>query len=255
MHAKEPYYSDELTSKAPLKITAALFKIPLTTDLVHLTEKIETPAHRGLLRRGLMEPYYKSSRRNTNPSSLCLSSYALLSDVFDYHYRAEEHENAIASDSDTDYEDDDVDTKECLDSDSELEDYNVHFLMFKVNSSAQFTRPPRNSVSAVSDCFDATPESDYLEATRGHPKFAAPRFNKDLRTVDFLDELVTDTLQNFVIECSNPLNVTNARLRRASESANVLAVGKIDLDDCYSGNPTTFGVSDAYDVTPGSYYI
>ncbi|GEQ72331.1 hypothetical protein JCM33374_g6018 [Metschnikowia sp. JCM 33374] len=107
-------------------------------------------------------------------------------------------------------------TKECghsqetaLDSDeeSDLEDYSVHMLTFKVNSRAQFTRPPRSSRSSVSDFFDGpapTSRADLdIPKTVHHPKFAAPRCRNS-----FVDSVLPSPqvdLETYLNRCSSIL--------------------------------------------------
>lgn len=271
MHIKEPYYDNDLTTKSPLCLTADLLKIPPSTDFP-VSVSLNTPILRSSLRRGSMEPYYKtSSRRSTMAGSSTLSSYALLSDVFDYHYTDHyshaDHENAIVSDSDTDYDElDEVhhgvsnSGREVSDSghgnfesdtDSDLEDYKVHFLTFKVTSRAQFTHPPRRSQSNVSDHFDdgPAPKDFSFVSTLHHPKFAAPPLNPRTMNVDSLDDSVAEIVANYELQCSNPL-LTSILDQNVSQKPEVVPVGVNEVSDLYSGVAPKIGTSsDAYDTT------
>lgn len=222
-----------------------------------------------------MEPYYESaSRRDTSAMSSKLSSklssYALLSDVFDYHYidkyRLEDHENAIASDSDTDYDDIDDDLANdnaChyvsdSDADSELEDYKVHFLMFKVNSRAQFTRPPRTSFSSVSDNFDDTPNRDgefAMEPTFHHPKFAAPAMKPSSKKVAALDDLVECIVSTYNARCKNPLGFLDAHEEYVGLKAEVPRVVASGTTDWYDDPPSFARCSDAYETSQEKFFL
>lgn len=280
MHIIEPYYGNEITHKTPLALTAELLKIPPSTDLPFAAiDAGHTPLLKTSLRRLSMEPYYKgSSRRNTATDKSSLSSYALLSDVFDYHYidqyRLGEHENAIASDSDTDYEEmeerqimsgsklgaantPDLHSDLDSDADSELEDYKVHFLMFKVNSRAQFTRPPRTSVSTTSDWFDAyTPTNDFsLMSTYLHPKFSAPEMTSKHMVVEPLDDSVESILTKYEVQCCHPLENVDSRSQNAGKQAHVPQVGALGVSDEYCGALARKTASDAYESEKIEYFI
>lgn len=273
MNIKEPYFENDLNTKKLLPLTAELLKIPPLTDFpVSAKDVANTPSLRTSLSRLSMEPYYKSSsRRNTGTMSSKLSSklssYAMLSDVFDYHYiekyRLEEHESALASDSDTDY-DDIVDSNDnhCWlsdsDADSELEDYKVHLLMFKVNSKAQFTRPPRTSFSKVSDYFDngAASSVDFsMVSTNHHPKFAAPSLKPSMMKVEFLDYPVEDILANYEYQCNNPLAAATLHEQEVSLKVDVPKAKGENVSDLYTGaTPRVGNFSDAYDI-PGKVFF
>lgn len=261
MDTKEPYYHDDVTQKSLLTLSPHLLKVPLTTDFPLIaSDKLQTPSLGHSLRRGSMEPYYRnSSRRNTNPTLSSTLSSALFSDVFDYHYldrRMVSDDNAIASDSDTDYEDYDVVNPQkssrgssrnyVSDSDSELEDYNVHFLTFKVNARAQFTRPPQTSMAAVSDYFDSPPRSPRkfnLLATYHHPEFLAPDMAPHQRG-STLEGPVDVLLAEYLEKCGNPLAETGCTA--ASFTAPTASVAPIN--DCYSPVPRKeLGCSDMYE--------
>ncbi|KAM9895576.1 hypothetical protein OXX69_010968 [Metschnikowia pulcherrima] len=202
---KEPFFDDHVNSAIRFQLAAEAFKIPPSTDYP-LMVSIEPPSAPKSVRRPSREPYYTRTLSSRSASSS--SSYAKLSDIFDYGYldqiRSEEHENALVFDSDSDYEDvyapevqDDAkpmakpgmisekfkNSKEfshCDDLESEdesgLEDYSVHMLTFNVNARAQYTRPPRRSSSVSSDYFDEPTPRDDLDPLKisSHPKFAAP---------------------------------------------------------------------------------
>lgn len=270
MNIKEPYYENDLTAKSPLCLTADLLKIPPSTDFP-VSVSVNTPFLRNSLRRGSMEPYYNSSsRRSTMAGSSTLSSYALLSDVFDYHYTDHyspaDHENAIVSDSDTDYDDLDDDHQGISDSgregsdlgheiadsdaDSDLEDYKVHFLTFKVTSRAQFTDPPRRTQSNVSDHFEdgPAPKDFSFVSTLHHPKFAAPPLNPRAMNVGSLDDSVVEIVANYEYQCSNPL-MTTILNQNVSQKTAVVPVGVNEVSDSYSGAAPKSGISsDAYDT-------
>ncbi|KAM9928388.1 hypothetical protein OXX59_001888 [Metschnikowia pulcherrima] len=202
---KEPFFDDHINSAIRFQLAAEAFKIPPSTDYP-LMVSIKPPSAPKSVRRPSREPYYTRSLSSRSASSS--SSYAKLSDIFDYgyldHIRSQEHENALVFDSDSDYEDvyapevqedakaiekqeiiaenvrsfkklsncDDLESEE----ESGLEDYSVHMLTFNVNARAQYTRPPRRSSSVSSDYFDEPTPRDDLDPLKisSHPKFAAP---------------------------------------------------------------------------------
>lgn len=266
MNTKEPYYDNDLTGKKPLSLSADLLKIPPLTDYpVSVKEPVSMPVLRTSSRTLSMEPYYRSSsRRGTSTLSSKLSSYAMLSDVFDYHYldeyRPEDHEYAIVSDSDTDYDDieDDCSDKYCSDSDadSELEDYKVHFLMFKVNSKAQFTKPPRTSFSSVSDNFDdnVTSRKDFsMVSTLEHPKFASPALNTKFMASGGLDEPVETIVAKYELICKNPLASEADTVKRVEAPPGAT---KQVVNDEYCGAAARKGTAnDAYDIPQFDYYL
>lgn len=270
MQTKEPYFQDDLTHKSYYLPNAQLLKICNTIDLPNpTTESVHTPKFS--LRRGSMEPYYKStSRRNTIVSTG--SSYAMLSDVFDYHHldQTESNEHAIASDSDTDYEEGEaivspgkrntrISMASDSDSDSELEDYKVHFLMFKVTSRAQYSIPPRSSSLAVSDRFDDPPlaERDYnLIPTLHHPKFTAPPMNRLMRSVDYLDDTPEQILATYERQQKNPLVVSEQRHRTCSlTSVAPEATPKTACDNYDGATPKAGATSDVYDVPRTEFWL
>lgn len=265
MNIKEPYYDIELTTKSPLRLTAELLKIPPSTDFpFSITEPVNTPFLRTSLRRGSMEPYYKStSRRNTMTGSSKLSSYALLSDVFDYHYvdhySLADHENAIVSDSDTDYDelDNEYGRMSDSDADSDLEDYKVHFLKFKVTSRAQFTHPPHRSRSNVTDYFDERPSpKDFsMASTSHHPEFAAPSLKPELMDVGSLDDSVAQIVANYEYQCLNPL-MTSIHEQNVSQMTLVPQAEVKEVSDVYFGAAPKVGtISDAYDTQKLEYFV
>lgn len=267
MNTKEPYFDNVLTTKTLLLLNANLLKIPPSTDYpVSTAEPVNTPRLRSSLRRGSMEPYYGSSRRGTmsgSAGSSKLSSYALLSDVFDYHYvdqySQEDLENAIASDSDTDYEDLDVEYRGMSDSDadSELEDYKVHFLKFKVTSRAQFTRPPHRTMSNVSDHFDDGPiHKDFsMLSIDHHTQFMAPPLNHKIMNVGALDDLVSLIIANYKLKCNYPLN-GSIHEQRVSQKIKVPKAAHSKANDEYIGAVSKAGTSsDAYDTQKLDYFL
>lgn len=179
---KEPYY-DESSTLTFTPLAAKALKLSPTTDFPIIESRVlATP--RFPQRRLSIEPYYKSSSRRNTTTSSTSSLYALLSDVFDYNYlnKIDDYENAIESESDyddyIDHSDDDLDEQAHLsdpDFDSELEDYNVHLIIFKANSRTAF--PPATSLSTVDDNFDTSSRYPvFLDALniKDQPKFPAP---------------------------------------------------------------------------------
>lgn len=262
MQTKEPYFQDDLTQKYFYSPSAQLMKIQNTTDLPNLTmESVSTP--RLSLRRLSMEPYYKStSRRNTIASAV--SSYAMLSDVFDYHYLDfKDNEHAIASDSESDYEDEEsavfakrkpqVSTApDESESDSELEDYKVHFLTFKVTSRAQYCTPPRSSTLSASDIFDdvISPKEDFsVISTLHHPDLASSAWKCLIRPVDYLDDVPDQVLTTYEQQQQNPIAVLEQRQRKCSSVSVAPGATFKAARDNYEGALPRFGLtSDAYDM-------
>lgn len=254
MQTKEPYYDNDVTQKLHICLRADHMKIlPSCEFPVATANPVKTPSLRS--RRLSMEPYYETARRETITStsmSSKLSSYAHLSDVFDYHYidklRLEDHENAIVSDSDTDY--DELEDNECFgsdsDVDSDLEDYKVHFLMFKVNSRAQFTKPPRTSFSSVSDDFDSKPTGFVMDSTC-HPKFVAPEMK--FKKTDLLDEPVEDIVAAYNWKCNNPLEEKVETVARAPK------VSLPQVSDWYVPTSARLRCSDAYDSPHEEFFL
>lgn len=269
MPTREPYFQDDLTQKRFFAPNPHLLKIANTTDVPNpATEAVTTP--KLSLRRLSMEPYYKStSRRNTLVSSG--SSYAMLSDVFDYHHLDQnvDNEHAIVSDSDTDYEDDEDSAsagKRCIkmmasdcDSDSELEDYKVHFLTFKVTSRAQYSVPPRTSSSSVSDRFDepSITGTDYnLIPTLHHPKFASPPMNRSMRSIDYLDDTPEQILATYELHRNNPLTVTEQRQIECSLTSMAPEATRNPARDNFAGaEPKKWVSSDAYDTASPEFWL
>lgn len=268
MQTKEPYFQDELTEKSFFAPNPQLLKIPNTTDLPNpTTDAVNIPSF--ALRRLSMEPYYKStSRRNTLVSTG--SSYAMLSDVFDYHYLDQnaDNEHAIVSESDTDYEDDEnsvaVGKRNMSimnsdgDSDSELEDYKVHFLTFKVTSRAQYSIPPRSSTLAVSDMFEDSPISgkDFnLIPTLHHPKFTSPPLNRSMRSVDYLDDTPEQILAAYELHRNNPLTVTEKRHIACSLNTNAPGTNNQTVSDDFEGAQPKTNISDVYDTPRAAFMI
>lgn len=263
MDTKEPYFQDDLTQKSLLVLEPRLLKVPISTNFPLInTDKVQTPSLTGSLRRGSMEPYYRTtSRRNTTPSLSTLSSSALLSDVFDYHYLDQrntyDNENAIVSDSESDYDDEvPVDVPKGSfyssdsDADSELEDYNVHFLTFKVNARAQYTRPPRNSMSGVSDYFDQpanVARQFNLLDTYHHPEFAAPAM-MSFAAIDYWEDPVEVSLAEYLLDCSTPLTVTAPRsIRAAAASSAPPKTSSLQASDLFASVVPKLTCNDSYD--------
>ncbi|EEQ38267.1 predicted protein [Clavispora lusitaniae ATCC 42720] len=266
MKTREPYMEDDVTYKTHFSLDQNSLKIPLTTDApIQAPGAVNTPKFSS--RKSSMEPYYKtSSRRNTITSSR--SSYVMMSDVFDYHYLdqidAEDYENAIVTDSDTDYdEEEDGDfqvrhhrksrtwSDECS-SDSELEDYKVHFLMFKVTSRAQYSVPPRSSSLTASDQYEDVPMkgADYsLIPTVNHPRFSSPLFHGPSCPIDFLDDPLEKVLSTYSLQCNNPLNIIGKHEREVTEVSKAPLANARNVSDSYDGAAVKNGiVSDVYDT-------
>lgn len=208
-----------------------------------------------------MEPYFPQ-RRHSHQLSTSLS-YAKLSDVFDYNYLSLLHgaanENAITSDSDTDLEDhiEELASKpqyvldghaECLlsDSESDLEDYKIHLLTFKVNSNAQYTRPPRNRQSSSSDYFDFRPTQGQMAflPTAQHPDSLNAKISS-LGSSQILEQPEVE-LNRFLRACEYPLAGQKAsgpnRSIKAAPFKNMIA------SDCFTVDRKGTPVSDIYEL-------
>lgn len=236
MIQKEPFFDENISTTPRFALSAEAFKISPSTNYP-LMVSVLPPLALKAVRRPSREPYYQLDTRFSRSTSSSLLSHAKFSDIFDYRYldqlRLEDNENALVFDSDSDYEDVhtiyDVPDKQSLKSsptgnlgkisgskknnindekdeyedDSDLEDYLVHMLTFKVNSRAQYTRPPRTSCSLASDYFDkpvSRADSD-LPKTGQHPKFSAPKCKNTF--VDSFLPLPELDLEAYLNTCSN----------------------------------------------------
>lgn len=257
MQTKEPYFDASLTPLGPAPQNAAALKIPLSSDDPFVAKVYANPLPSLTRRRPSMEPYY-TTPRGSRVTTSSLSSYAKLSDVFDYHH-LESTEDALVSDSDYDSTDEclaSVDTKrsesvsrmkvrpalvDLDDSDSELLDYKVHLLTFKVTSQAQYTRPPRTSRSRTSDCFDENPFRAGLSefSATSQPGVQPPSFVWASATPFY--ELPAEQLTLYLDCCSRVLVDAGPSRRMSAPSC----TNKI-TNDCYDSPYIRRGSSDAY---------
>lgn len=255
MNTKEPFFGDDVSKKSRLSCTPATLKIPVSEEIA--IAKLEILPHYGLIptRRPSMEPYFHAGTRQTMNSS-SLSSYAQLSDIFDYHYLnlsdfldGVPDENVIMSDSDTEPEDGELNeydvlklsveferarfrrfTAESLARDVEKDDA-LHFLTFKHNS--RNTGAPQKVDSAtVYDHFEELEPSDAnVLAVSNEFHIKPPPFS--FRAVEPLDTPSHIQLSEYLAKCSNPLSskadfktirecqnhdFSNAKLRKACDS-------------------------------------
>lgn len=256
MNIKEPFFGDDVTRKSRLFCTPATLKIPLSEEIAIAKFEI-LPHYTGLVptRRPSMEPYFQSNTRQTiNTSSL--SSYAQLSDIFDYHYLnlsdfldGVPDENVIMSDSDTEPEECEINelknlkvsadlererfrrfTAESLARDAEKDDA-LHFLTFKHNSR-NTGAPQKGDVAAVLDHFEELESSDANVLTvANNLHIKPPPFTS--KAVEPLDTPSNIQLAEYLAKCSNPLSskstyktsrecqaqdFSNAQMRIASDS-------------------------------------
>lgn len=229
MNTIEPFFGDDVTRKSRLSCTPSALKIPVSEE-IGITKFEILPHYTGVIptRRPSMEPYFQSNTRQTiNTSSL--SSYAHLSDIFDYHYLnlsdfldGVPDENVILSDSDTEPEDYEVHefnghkvsvelerarfrrfTTESLARDVEIDDA-LHFLTFKHNSRSTGA-PQKGEATAVSDHFEELESSDANVLTVSKTlRIEPPPFT--YRAVEPLDTPSNIQLAEYLAKCSNPLS-------------------------------------------------
>ncbi|OBA24307.1 hypothetical protein METBIDRAFT_130646 [Metschnikowia bicuspidata var. bicuspidata NRRL YB-4993] len=214
MIPKEPFLDDDINKYPRFILSAHHFKISSSAESF-LEVNTQPPLARSTLRRLSREPYYHSNIGASRSTSSILLSYARPSDIFDYRYfdqlYLEDHEDVLVFDSDSDYGDSDYpDPNHCGTCEidlfgktpvrhtatlrfkskiehgkklahsneiSELGDHLVHMLTFKVNSRAQYTKPPRFWLSPSSDYFDQPqPRADLnFPTTSHHPRVAIPQ--------------------------------------------------------------------------------
>lgn len=250
MNTKEPFFVDDVTKKTRLACTPANLKIPLSND-TQLTKFEVLPRAQLPTRRPSMEPYYQL-RPSTVLSSL--SSYAQLSDIFDYHYlplsefvAGLSDENAIMSDSDTEPEDDEEFEKtqmervrfrrftaESVTRDADNED-KLHFMTFKHNSRNAGV-PAKVDHSIISDHFcevEQSPRIDVMAVPR-HVPIAAPRFVS--KSVEPLDTPSSVQLVEYLAKCSNPLSSErDARMEATLAPSGVSKTIHWKANDTYEG--------------------
>lgn len=253
---KEPYYDNSSTlTYSPL--SAKALKLSPTTDFPIIESHVlATPTFPR--RRLSIEPYYKSSSRRNTTTSSTSSLYALLSDVFDYNYlnKNDDFENAIESDSDyedyIDHSDGDSDEQAHLSDpefDSELEDYNVHLIIFKANSRTAF--PPATSLSTVDDNFDKSSRYPvFLDALniKDQPKFPAPPC-LSMDSPDILGLRVEEDLRQYSERCDDVVGCPKIAVHVAPKGNFLL------ISDAFDRTVHRLSASDAFDIENHLHFL
>lgn len=268
MNTREPFFVDDVTKKLRLNCTPATLKIPVseeTPSVMDFIPNVQTALFRS--RRPSMEPYYQTSSR-PSLSATTLSSYAKLSDIFDYHYLALSElvgdtscEIAVVSDSESEPEDGDDEgyktkftgfqvrrpASESIAANTDLTD-KLHFLTFKHNSR-KATVPTKPDSSTTSDHFgDFNDNSQYdVLSVAKYRRVVAPYcVNKN---VDYLDTPSNVQLLEYLTQCSNPLNSVNAFKVDYKVSIPSFSIASSKTNDCFEGISHKPFILDADDTT------
>lgn len=262
MNTKEPFFVDDVTNKIRLACTPTALKIPVSEEVHFVKDFVPNVPALFRSRRPSMEPYYQAgSRPSFNASTL--SSYAKLSDIFDYHYLALSElvgatsEIAVVSDSESEAEDEgEVYCKERFNNtqirrtttgtiapEADLKD-KLHFLTFQHNSR-KATVPSKPDSSTISDHFgelDDTSQYDAFSVAK-HRRVSAPRYV--CKAVEPLDTPSNVQLLEYLTKCSNPLNSVGAFQVDSKAVAPKPSIGKLRASDCYEGAPQKAFLLDA----------
>lgn len=137
---------------------------------------------------------------------------------------------------------------------SDLEDYSVHMLTFRVNSHPQYTRPPRPSYSQSSDYFDrpfSRKDSD-LPNTCHHPKFAAPKCKSLF--VDSILPLPQKDLALYLEKCSGIL-FSDSMSKPTPTAAKVAKANVRFLNDAFEISHKASGPYDDYELCRPQFFI
>lgn len=278
MNTKEPFFGDDVTKKHRLPCTPAALKIPVSEE-VQPTRfemlpqmKAQRPA-----RRPSMEPYFQLRPSNISSS---LSSYAKLSDIFDYHYLPLNEfgsglvdENAIQSDSDTEPEDvENISftgtkfetvserlrfrrfTAESLAQDADHDD-SLHFRTFKHNSRSTGV-PKKNESAIISDYFGelkTSEEFDALSVTK-YLRIEPPQYK--FHPVESLDTPSNLQLAEYLSKCSNPLTNKNCRELKLGLSAPTCSLARMrKTSDSFEGVQLEPFLCNSNDLEPYNFLV
>ncbi|RKP31799.1 hypothetical protein METBISCDRAFT_22073 [Metschnikowia bicuspidata] len=265
MIIKEPFFVDDATRKLYWTCTAEAFKI---SPFEEVQPKAILPPVHVPIRKPSVEVYCGMNKRPVFISAL--SSYARLSDIFDYHYLPCElvDEHAAVSDSDSEPEEvgGDVVTpgyavgKACFrrftaESQARLggNEEKLHFLTFKHNSRATCA-PIKADFSNASDRFgelDTPCVSDVLcVATR--LRLAPPKCT--IKPVDLLDAPFSVQLADYLAKCANPIGSFNSRQCTAAPTLGSRLKMWLATSDCFAGAPTQPSILGDY-VPPPSFLV